>query len=310
MQCHIYKTHYNIVISMICIALYTQLLLIPYIASYLLIFDGHMSHISAQTIELAIKEQITLPKLPPHCTDVLQVLDVAVFSSLKNYYEKILTEHVPNTLCTQPLTKALFTNLLADVWYKGLSKCNNQSGFRCTGTFPADAAKYSEERIDKVKLIHYRAWKDAGSPRNEEGDLLIPDDDNQHDKPSSVDGQHDEPSSNDGQHDEPSSNDGQHDEPSSNDGQHDEPSSNDGQHDEPSSNDGQHDEPSSNDGQHDEPSSNDGQHDEPSSNDGQHDEPSSNDGQHDEPSSNDGQHDEPSSNDGQQIGNTVEDRTL
>ncbi|XP_066961581.1 uncharacterized protein [Macrobrachium rosenbergii] len=68
-----------------------------HIRPLLLLFDGHLTHISAPTIELAIKENISILKLPAHTTDVLQPLDVACFGLLKSYYEKALTEHVHQT---------------------------------------------------------------------------------------------------------------------------------------------------------------------------------------------------------------------
>ena len=54
----------------------------------LLLFDGHMTHLSAKTIELAVAEDISLVKLPSHCTDILQPLDVSCFNPLKSHYEK------------------------------------------------------------------------------------------------------------------------------------------------------------------------------------------------------------------------------
>ena len=42
----------------------------------LLIFDGHLSHVSVEVIEKAIEENVVLLKLPPHATDKLQPLDV------------------------------------------------------------------------------------------------------------------------------------------------------------------------------------------------------------------------------------------
>ena len=41
----------------------------------LLIYDGHLSHVSIKLIEEAIKEDITLLKLPPHITDKIQPLN-------------------------------------------------------------------------------------------------------------------------------------------------------------------------------------------------------------------------------------------
>ena len=46
----------------------------------LLMFDGHSSHLSLETIEFAMEEGISVIKLQPHCTDLLQPLDVSCFS--------------------------------------------------------------------------------------------------------------------------------------------------------------------------------------------------------------------------------------
>ena len=51
----------------------------------LLIVDGHASHTSLDVVERAISEQITILKLPPHCTDLLEPLDVSVFKPLKDF---------------------------------------------------------------------------------------------------------------------------------------------------------------------------------------------------------------------------------
>ncbi|KAK3875434.1 hypothetical protein Pcinc_019691 [Petrolisthes cinctipes] len=118
----------------------------------LMLFAGHLTHMSAATIELTMREDITLMKLPAHRTDVLQPLHVACFNPLKSYYEKELTARVHQTGAREPLRKAAFVNLLSKIWRLGLTKSNIMSGFRATGVFPVDASKYKEEHIDKVKL--------------------------------------------------------------------------------------------------------------------------------------------------------------
>lgn len=42
----------------------------------LLVMDNHPAHINIDVIELAIKNQVILLCLPPHCTHALQPLDV------------------------------------------------------------------------------------------------------------------------------------------------------------------------------------------------------------------------------------------
>ena len=49
----------------------------------LLIIDGHGSHISYSVIKRAVEENINIILLPPHTTNVLQLLDVGLFRSLK-----------------------------------------------------------------------------------------------------------------------------------------------------------------------------------------------------------------------------------
>ena len=56
----------------------------------LLIYDGHLSHVWYGTLELARQQKVTIIKLPPHTTDLLQPLDVAVFKSLKDHWGDIL----------------------------------------------------------------------------------------------------------------------------------------------------------------------------------------------------------------------------
>ena len=130
----------------------------------LLIYDGHLSHTSLATIELAMEENITIIKLPAHCTDLLQPLDVACFAPLKSYYDSKLLEHVHQTGARDPLRRNGFVNMLSGIWRKGLSEENVKSGFRATGIFPFNPDKYKKDRLDPLKLITYTNWTNAGCP--------------------------------------------------------------------------------------------------------------------------------------------------
>ena len=139
----------------------------------LLLFDGHLTHLSLATIDLAIEENISLVKLPAHCTDILQPLDVSCFSPLKQSYEKLLTEFVHRTGGRQKLSKPAFCNLIATIWREGLTKENIVSGFEKTGILPVDHTKYKVDRLDKVKLDSYKKWKDSGSPKDSDGNPIV-----------------------------------------------------------------------------------------------------------------------------------------
>ena len=49
----------------------------------LLLFDGHMTHISIPVIKTALEENIIIYKFPLHVTNVMQLLDVTCFGPLK-----------------------------------------------------------------------------------------------------------------------------------------------------------------------------------------------------------------------------------
>ena len=109
----------------------------------LVLLDGHLSHTTLATVELAAKNDITIRKLPPHCMDLLQPLDVACFSPLKSYYDTKLMEFMQSTGGRESLRKHLFVNMLCSVWREGLSEKNVVAGFRATGIHPIDRSKYN-----------------------------------------------------------------------------------------------------------------------------------------------------------------------
>ena len=111
--------------------------------SLLLIFDGHMTHISITIIEKARNENIHILKFPPHVTDVLQPLDVTCFGPLKRKWEIMLNSR-SNTLGSSRarLDKATFVDQICEVWHDGLKSSNIVSG--STGIFPVDLTQYPE----------------------------------------------------------------------------------------------------------------------------------------------------------------------
>ena len=130
----------------------------------LLIYDGHLSHVSINLIEEAIKEDITLLKLPPHVTDMLQPLDVCGFGPLKREWEKLLNERMNTLGPREPISKSVFVDLLAKVWHKGLTPENVRSAFRTTGIWPVDSQKYNVDRFDQRLLRRYNYWVELGPP--------------------------------------------------------------------------------------------------------------------------------------------------
>ena len=54
----------------------------------LVVYDGHLTHVSLNLIKKAMEERITIVKLPPHVNDKLQPLDVCCFGPLKRKWKK------------------------------------------------------------------------------------------------------------------------------------------------------------------------------------------------------------------------------
>ena len=55
----------------------------------LLILDDHASHLDIEMIDKLIENDIHLFGLPPHTTDILPPLDVAIFRLFKVYFSKV-----------------------------------------------------------------------------------------------------------------------------------------------------------------------------------------------------------------------------
>ena len=81
----------------------------------LLIFDGHLTHISVAVIEKAIRKGIHIVKLTPHVTDELQPLDETCFSPFKGYWEKSLDDFVSSFGASKAMPKSMFIDLLCKI---------------------------------------------------------------------------------------------------------------------------------------------------------------------------------------------------
>ena len=94
-----------------------------------MIYNGHLSHLNYDTIKHVRINNVTILKLLPLTTDLLQPLDVSVFKSLKDKWRDVLFKRLKNKRTT--LTKAKFSTLLSndDVWRDAFNLNSIQNGF-------------------------------------------------------------------------------------------------------------------------------------------------------------------------------------
>ena len=111
-----------------------------------------------------VKKKVTIIKLPPHTTDLLQPLDVSVFKSLKDHWGDLLFKRLH--ACQSKLSKSEFTTLLCNeaVWKKAFTQENIQHGFRKCGIFPFNAKSYPEHRFNTNLKRRYDVWIANGKP--------------------------------------------------------------------------------------------------------------------------------------------------
>jgi hypothetical protein len=98
----------------------------------LLILDGHGSHESTDFMWICYQNNIRLLFLPPHSSHVLQPLDLGVFSSLKGYYRRELSNLALLT-DSSPVGKRNFLLCYHKARLEALVEKNIQSGWRATG---------------------------------------------------------------------------------------------------------------------------------------------------------------------------------
>jgi hypothetical protein len=96
----------------------------------LLIMDGHSSHITGDMIAFCIDLLI----LPPHCSHLLQPLDVGVYRPLKRFHAQELDRYTRAGL--KRTQRSHWVEIFKSIREKGLIPLNIRSGWRAAGLIP------------------------------------------------------------------------------------------------------------------------------------------------------------------------------
>ncbi|XP_022827114.1 uncharacterized protein LOC111356860 [Spodoptera litura] len=120
----------------------------------LIIYDGHSTHVDARVVELAVRNNITIIKLPPHTSHLLQPLDISVFKSFKAIWDAKLVEWQRRNVGTK-MPKNVFAKTMADTWQQTNPEVI-KSGFKKAGIYPFNANVIP---IDKYDPDAYQRYK-------------------------------------------------------------------------------------------------------------------------------------------------------
>ena len=110
----------------------------------MLIMDGHSSHVTARVISFCMQNAIDLLIMPPHCSYVLQPLDVSAFAPLKRALGKE-TDKVAR-LDSSRIARVQWTEMYMRARRFAFSMSNICSGWRATGLYPL----YPDVVLEKV----------------------------------------------------------------------------------------------------------------------------------------------------------------
>lgn len=96
--------------------------------------DGHSSHITANVISFCMQKAIDLLILPPHCSHILQPLDVGVFAPLKRALASETDAAL--RLDTGRISRVEWVEMYIRARRKALTSSNIRSGWRGAGLAP------------------------------------------------------------------------------------------------------------------------------------------------------------------------------
>lgn len=109
-----------------------------------LIFDNHESHLGPVTNRLAKEHGVYVVTIPPHCSDKIQPLDIAVYRSTKSFYNA----EMDKWMCNHPgktITIYEVAELFGAAFYRSMTPSNICSAFKTAGIFPFNPDVFAEE---------------------------------------------------------------------------------------------------------------------------------------------------------------------
>lgn len=131
----------------------------------LLIYDGHSTHVDNRVVTLAQENDITILKLPPHTSHILQPLDLAVFRSFKTSWdEELVTWQRHNQ--GKKLPKKIFSAKVRNVW-NNINPAVILNGFKKAGISPFNSTVISKEKYHPEALKRFENINQTNANKTE-----------------------------------------------------------------------------------------------------------------------------------------------
>ena len=110
-----------------------------------LLMDGHNSHFTPEIIAYAMECNIKIIGYPPHCTHVLQGLDVVCFAKLKSELKDAIQKFEETKNCT--VGKTEFMGVFCEAFPKAFDRETVKAVFQATGIYPFDRDAIKPEQM-------------------------------------------------------------------------------------------------------------------------------------------------------------------
>lgn len=127
----------------------------------LVIYDGHATHLGADVINLAMENDITILKLPPHTSHILQPLDLCVFKSLKTRWDAKLVEWQRKNVGAT-ITKGMFSKMIGEIWKETKPEILI-SGFTKAGIVPLNRNIVKQDSFDPIVFQRWLKHQNVAS---------------------------------------------------------------------------------------------------------------------------------------------------
>ncbi|XP_052261011.1 uncharacterized protein LOC127865157 [Dreissena polymorpha] len=137
----------------------------------LLILDGHKSHVSVGLTEWALEHNIIIFVLPPHCSHILQPLDIGCFGPFQKMYDSLC--HRLMRQASAVITRYNVCEVASKAYMKSVSAENLTSSFRRAGIYPFNEDAVPSQCLIPAEVFQHTETETSDSQKTVEGGIQV-----------------------------------------------------------------------------------------------------------------------------------------